>query len=234
MAPRRPKEDRANTGNGMPYLAPAWPVSTIGNSTMRLPRTMVTMGPTTRFSVRSRTRLWITKGSCQSTTESKVQPCVNRFLTVCGSALWCSPGTARVPNGVGRAGPPRSLSLGPGTRIVCALRGRAAGSLTPGGLRWGLGGPRPAPIAPVGAGRCRPTPDRVPLGAPPDRDAGRIVPGRLAFAAGSARTSEAGTHAGGPPGGVSRRPRPGFAPCTDRTGEGVAPGRVAGEVRISR
>lgn len=41
LAPRMPKEARANTGNGMPYLGPACPVSSIGASTIRLARAMV-------------------------------------------------------------------------------------------------------------------------------------------------------------------------------------------------
>ncbi|MFC5752394.1 hypothetical protein, partial [Actinomadura rugatobispora] len=42
----------------------------------------------------------------------------------------------------------------------------------------------PAAIALVVAGRCRPSPDRVPEGASPDRDTGGIVSGHLSFAAG--------------------------------------------------
>ncbi len=38
----------------------------------------------------------------------------------------------------------------------------------------------PTTIALVGVGRCCPSPDRVPEGASPDRDARRIVPGRCA------------------------------------------------------
>lgn len=41
LAPRRPKEARARTGKGMPYLGPAWPVSSIGKSTIRLARAIV-------------------------------------------------------------------------------------------------------------------------------------------------------------------------------------------------
>ena len=41
LAPRRPNAARANTGNGMPYFVPAWPLSSIGSSTMTLPRAMV-------------------------------------------------------------------------------------------------------------------------------------------------------------------------------------------------
>jgi len=41
--PRTPNEARTNTGNGMPYLAPAWALSSIGTSTIRLPSRMVPM-----------------------------------------------------------------------------------------------------------------------------------------------------------------------------------------------
>src|SRR6266850_2324515 len=43
LAPSTPNDARANTGNGMPYLAPAWALSSIGTSTIRLPRKMVTI-----------------------------------------------------------------------------------------------------------------------------------------------------------------------------------------------
>src|SRR3954466_8018290 len=41
LAPRSPKEARARTGKGMPYLGPACPVASIGSSTMMLARAMV-------------------------------------------------------------------------------------------------------------------------------------------------------------------------------------------------
>ena len=41
LAPRVPKEARQSTGKGMPYFVPAWALSTIGTSTMRLPRKIV-------------------------------------------------------------------------------------------------------------------------------------------------------------------------------------------------
>ncbi len=41
FAPRVPKLARTKTGKGMPYLAPAWALSSIGMSTMRLPSRMV-------------------------------------------------------------------------------------------------------------------------------------------------------------------------------------------------
>jgi hypothetical protein len=45
-APVVPNEARASTGNGMPYFAPAWPISRIGTSTTRLPsKTIVTACP---------------------------------------------------------------------------------------------------------------------------------------------------------------------------------------------
>ncbi len=43
FAPFTPKLARANTGNGMPYFAPACPFNTIGTSTMVLPKKMVNM-----------------------------------------------------------------------------------------------------------------------------------------------------------------------------------------------
>lgn len=41
LAPRSPNEARASTGNGMPYFGPACPVSSIGNSTIRLASAIV-------------------------------------------------------------------------------------------------------------------------------------------------------------------------------------------------
>lgn len=41
LAPRSPKEARASTGKGMPYLGPACPVSSMGPSTIRLASAMV-------------------------------------------------------------------------------------------------------------------------------------------------------------------------------------------------
>lgn len=41
LAPRNPKEARASTGKGMPYLGPAWPVSSIGSRTTTLATAMV-------------------------------------------------------------------------------------------------------------------------------------------------------------------------------------------------
>ena len=43
LAPRTPKLARQSTGNEMPYLVPACAFSTIGTSTMLLPRRMVTI-----------------------------------------------------------------------------------------------------------------------------------------------------------------------------------------------
>lgn len=40
-APRTPNDARTSTGKGMPYLVPACPTSTIGTSTIRLPRNTV-------------------------------------------------------------------------------------------------------------------------------------------------------------------------------------------------
>src|SRR5215470_1162527 len=42
LAPRIPKAARQYTGNGIPYLVPAWPFRIIGTRTMMLARTMVT------------------------------------------------------------------------------------------------------------------------------------------------------------------------------------------------
>lgn len=41
FAPEVPKDDRSSTGNGIPCLAPAWPISIIGTSTMALPSSTV-------------------------------------------------------------------------------------------------------------------------------------------------------------------------------------------------
>src|SRR5215468_2336886 len=41
LAPRIPKAARQYTGNGIPYLVPAWPFRIIGTSTMMLARMMV-------------------------------------------------------------------------------------------------------------------------------------------------------------------------------------------------
>ncbi|HEX2300039.1 MAG TPA: hypothetical protein VHH34_16265, partial [Pseudonocardiaceae bacterium] len=50
-----------------------------------------------------------------------------------------------------------------GRRASGARSGQVgAGFLTPSGLRSGLDGPMPTTITPVGVGRCRPSPDRVP------------------------------------------------------------------------
>ena len=43
FAPKMPKLARTNTGKGMPYFAPACAFSSMGTSTMRLPRRMVKM-----------------------------------------------------------------------------------------------------------------------------------------------------------------------------------------------
>jgi hypothetical protein len=43
FAPRTPKGARANTGNGIPYLVPAWLLSSIGTRTIRLPSAMTMM-----------------------------------------------------------------------------------------------------------------------------------------------------------------------------------------------
>jgi len=43
LAPRTPKLARHNTGNEIPYFVPACALSTIGTSTIELPRRMVTI-----------------------------------------------------------------------------------------------------------------------------------------------------------------------------------------------
>ncbi len=40
-APRVPKEARASTAYGMPYLVPAWPIRSIGSSTITFARNTV-------------------------------------------------------------------------------------------------------------------------------------------------------------------------------------------------
>src|SRR5450756_2141119 len=63
------------------------------------------------------------------------------------------PGTARITDGSGCAGSPRSLLRSrPAARIVCALRDGRAGSLASPGTGSGLGGPMPAAITLVVAG----------------------------------------------------------------------------------
>ena len=41
LAPRSPNEARAKTGYGMPYLVPAWLLSSIGTSTIKLASAIV-------------------------------------------------------------------------------------------------------------------------------------------------------------------------------------------------
>src|SRR5947209_15192415 len=87
--------------------------------------------------------------------------------------------TAPITNGVGWTGFPHSRSRR--GRGSCPRSGASrAGSLIPKSTPVGLDGPMPGTIALVVSGRCRPSPDRVPLGAPADRDARRIVSGGLA------------------------------------------------------
>jgi len=106
---------------------------------------------------------------------------------------------ARTPNGVGCTRSPLSLP-----RSATALRGPVRGgwavSVTPWGVRSGLGGPMPATITPVGAGRCRPPPDGMPLGASPDRDARGVVTGGLTGGGGQRFLPVLRS----PPGGVGR------------------------------
>jgi hypothetical protein len=72
-----------------------------------------------------------------------------------------------------------------GRHASCAWSGNAgAGSLTSEGAWSGLDGPMPTTITLVVVGRCRPSPDRVPSGAPSDRDGGSLVASRLPAVAG--------------------------------------------------
>ena len=41
LAPSVPNDARASTAYGMPYLVPAWPISSIGTSTMAFARNTV-------------------------------------------------------------------------------------------------------------------------------------------------------------------------------------------------
>jgi hypothetical protein len=41
FAPRTPNEERAKTGNGTPYLVPAWALRSMGIRTTTLPKEMV-------------------------------------------------------------------------------------------------------------------------------------------------------------------------------------------------
>src|SRR5690348_12949754 len=85
---------------------------------------------------------------------------------------------------------------GPGAS--CARSGNTGtGSLTPEDARSGLAGPMPTTIALVVVGRCRPSPDRVSLGAPADRDARRIVSAGLAGATGRGAPPVLGAPCGG-------------------------------------
>lgn len=75
----------------------------------------------------------------------------------------------------------------------CPWSGDAgAGFLTPRGFRSGLDGPMPATITLVVAGRCRPSPDRVPSGTPADRDARGIVSAGLAVLGGQKAATSRG------------------------------------------
>src|SRR5437899_3192885 len=72
-----------------------------------------------------------------------------------------------------------------GAHGSCPWSGDAgAVSLTPRGFRSGLDGPMPRTIALVVRGRCRPSPDRVPQGAPADRHGGCVVARGLPVLAG--------------------------------------------------
>lgn len=99
----------------------------------------------------------------------------NRSSTPCRTGLRLG---ARVPNGVGLAGCPRSL---PGwLRSSCGRSGPGwAGFLTHEVAGRGLGAPMPRTIALVAWGRWRPSPGPVALCAPSDHDSGRVVSGGL-------------------------------------------------------
>ncbi len=106
-------------------------------------------------------------------------------------------------------------------------KGRA-GSLTPRGTPVGLDGPMPRTITPVVRGRCRPSPDRVSLGAPSDRHGGSVVAGRLTRGAGEGFLPVLGAPAAGvgrvhgddgDAGLVGHRGKPGTEPAGGHAGD---------------
>jgi hypothetical protein len=108
----------------------------------------------------------------------------------------CMP-CAPVPNGLGRAGFPFSLSWWRCRSCRWSGPGRT-GSVTSSVTGHGLDAPMPARIRLVRAGRWRPSPGRVAEGAPSDHDARGLVPGGLpGGGAGGALPV-----LGAPPGGV--------------------------------
>ncbi|MCW2870748.1 MAG: hypothetical protein JWL99_2068 [Streptomyces oryziradicis] len=99
----------------------------------------------------------------------------DRSSALSGSVSWLG---ARVPNGVGCAGCPGSRAWW--RHPSCGWSGPGwAGFLAPRDIRPGLGAPMPRTIALVVRGRWRPTPGRVPLGAPSGHDARAVVTGAL-------------------------------------------------------
>jgi hypothetical protein len=133
----------------------------------------------------------------------------------------------------------------------CPWSGNAgAVSLTPRSHRCGLDAPMPLLITPVSRGRCRPSPDRVPQGAPSDRHGGCVVarglsvlarqwllpvlsapPGGVGGVYGDDSDAEFGRH-GHEPG-----PQPGRGQAGDQLAEafavaGLLPGLLRGEVEV--
>ncbi len=92
-------------------------------SQVRVPG-LVTIGPTTRRSVWSRMRLWMTKGSCHSTAESNVQPWVKPLR----SARRIRSTTSAAGGSVWRTRP-NSMGTSPLTGPGGVLAGAARGSL---------------------------------------------------------------------------------------------------------
>lgn len=85
-----------------------------------------------------------------------------------------------------------------GTDGSCPWSGNGrAGSLTPKDTPVGLDGPMPHTITPVVWGRCRPSPDRVPLGAPADRHGGSVVASGLPVVVGEGLLPVLGAPAAG-------------------------------------
>ncbi|MFE9923771.1 hypothetical protein ACFYQA_19975 [Streptomyces sp. NPDC005774] len=84
----------------------------------------------------------------------------NRSWSVSGNGSWTRSRSLRTSRTVWGVLVARVRSASGGTDRVRGP-GRRVGSLTPGGIRSGLDGPMPAPITPVDAGRCRPTPDGI-------------------------------------------------------------------------
>src|SRR5437867_3471456 len=126
LAPRIPKEARANTGKGMPYLGPACPVSSIGISTITLARAMVNTAcfqsmPT---AIRPEARvqeavLW----AMPTHRAEKLYVVQVRFSTGTGSRSSLAYG----PLG---SGDPGAISTRPSARVTWAVGGMAVGAVS--------------------------------------------------------------------------------------------------------